>query len=696
MRTTSKQCAYCTSANYAIFISLSLRQQTMKRFSAFIMFGIDTYHRYSTMIKRIILAVALLLILFWPTTPVSFAQEAMQVMDVDLAHYPQMAVTVEYANLDTKTIQELQIFENGEPQTTNIAPLPPIHVGILADIYLGLNANLAKHLTDAVDQLDAEQWQWSNIERNLFVPSGDDGRMVTSPTDWTTQGWRVMSNEIALYFNAQHTKDATFKPKFAKTPLKDLIVDTLQYYTSTVAQNNYLIVLTDGFDKTSKQTTDDIAALAQKNNVKIYLVNYDLPAIGDQAALLKELANHLQTPIFDLKDKGLGPVWQQIAQQPLTSTLTYTTQQAPPFSISVQHGDVKSASQAVEAKISPAKATIVKPQAGQPITTTKTQVQLQLDWGNYPARQIDEVIYSIAGSNPTKVTDFQVEHLSADSQRLLSFDVENIPEGQPLLDIVIDEKIQDFRVVAQTRLNTTFPPTPTAMNTPPPPTATSTSTPTPTPTTWLDSVIIPAVTQIPEPIRNQILIDPNLRQLFSLFFPLAALCALCLAIIAWRKAKRSNRIEVTTPLPFGDPTTRKTTEVPGGLSPIAQLVLIQGERFLPALISLYEGRTKFGRDPSWADEYLPNRFVSLQQFAISISDDYRTIANYSQRNPTLIDNVKAIDGSEENLETGSPLKSGSIIQFGPFKYKFQLTSQLGSSEYHTNGRVVAKAGAPNA
>jgi len=631
------------------------------------------------MIKHIILYGSLLLVMFWQSTPsILVAQEQLEVMDVDLSQYPKVVVDVAYTSLNSTVLQTIQIHEDGKPQSTNITSLPSIRVGILADIYLGLNADIAKKLADAIDQLDAQDWQWEKMQRNLFVPVGNDGREVGTQTKWTEQSWRSIRNGIAAYYNAT---DETFKPKATKTPLKDLMADALRNYDNGAADQNYLIVLTDGFDKTSTTEIAEIVALAQENAVQIYLVNYDLSAINAPYYILQDMAKNLQVDIFELKDNDLGPVWQQIAQHPRISQFTYVTEQAPPFSVSVRNKNVASAGKSIQDNIPAVQAKIIQPQAGALIRKKNRLIQLELDWGGYPARKLREVTYSIAGGSPVPV-----KQLRPNRKNILSFTVADIPEGQPLLDIMVREEINGFLSVVQTRLNTAFAPTPMPPATP---------MPTPTPTTWLDGIIPPIVTRIPDPVGNIVSTDRNFRQLAPLLFPVVALVALWLAVVAWRRANRSSQVESLPYIQPIDSTTRKTTEVPGELVPIAQLILIQGERFLPALISLYEGRTKFGRDPSWADEYLPNRFVSLQQFAISISDDYQTIANYSERNPTLIDNVRAIDGLEENPETGSKLKSGSIIQFGTFKYKYQLISQMSAPDYHTNGRMAARVGTPH-
>lgn len=635
------------------------------------------------MIKHIILYGSLLLVMFWQSTPASLvAQEQLEIADVDLSQYPKVVVNVVHTSLTSTVLQTIQIHEDGKPQSTHITSLPSIRVGILADIYLGLNGDTAKKLADAIDQLDAEDWQWEKMERNLFVPVGDDGLEVGTQTQWTEQSWRSIRNGIAAYYNAQ---DETFKPKATKTALKNLIADALRNYERSATGQNYLIVLTDGFDKTSTTEIAEIVALAQEKAVQIYLVNYDFSAINTRYYILQDLAENLRVDIFELKANDLGPVWLQIAQRPRTSQFTYVTEQAPPFAISVQSQNFTSAAKSIQANIPAVQAKIIQPQAGALIRQKNRLIQLELDWGEYPARKLREVTYSIAGGGPVPVKQLKPNH-----NNILSFTVAGIPEGQPLLDIIIREKITGFGAVVQTRLHTAFAPTPTPPNTPTP---TSTPIPTPTPLTWLDTVLKPIVTQVPAPLLNTINTDRNFKQLAPFLFPIAAIIALVLAVIAWRKANRSIRTVLPPPILSSDPTTRKTTEVPGDLIPIAQLILIQGERFLPALISLYEGRTKFGRDPSWADEYLPNRFVSLQQFAISISEDYQTIANYSERNPTLIDNVRAKDGLEENPEIGSPLRSGSIIQFGTFKYKYQLNAQASAPNPHTNGRIAARVGA---
>jgi|GEM_PF-1964728 len=650
------------------------------------------YRGLSTMIKRIILYSSLLLIVFGQSTPTSLvAQEPLQIVATDLLQYPKVVVKVVHTNLNSTATQAIKILEKGKPQITTVTSLPSLRVGILADIYLGLNADIAKKLADAVDQLDERDWQWVKMQRSLFVPVGDNGREVGTQTGWTDKSWRSISNGIAAYYNAT---DRTFKPKATKTALKDLILDALNKYDNGTADHNYLIVLTDGFDKTSTKSIDEIVTLAQQNKVKIYLVNYDLSAQSVPNYILQALAKNLPTDIFALQDNGLDTIWQNIAQQPLTSTFTYQTQLVPPFDISIQSGDIGNAIYAIPDNIPAVKATIIQPQAIALIKEKNTTVQLALDWGGYPARELSGVTYSIAGSG-----EILVSNLELNSQNILSFQVADIPAGQPLLDIAVREQITGFgAVVVQTRLHTDFKATPT-----PAPPATPTPVPlTPSPPTWLDRITRSLVVRIPAPIVSTVSTtvktvstDPNFRQLAPWLFPIAALVALWLAVVAFRKAKRPIRFDEPKPqLPL-DPTTRKTTKVPGDLKPIAQLILIQGERFLPAVIPLYEGRTKFGRDYSWADEYLPSRFVSLQQFAISISDDDQTIGNYSEGNHTLIDNVQAKDGSEENLETGSPLHSGSIIQFGIFKYKYQLIAQRGTPDYSTNGRMAAGVRSPN-
>ncbi|MEZ4683801.1 MAG: FHA domain-containing protein [Caldilineaceae bacterium] len=256
-----------------------------------------------------------------------------------------------------------------------------------------------------------------------------------------------------------------------------------------------------------------------------------------------------------------------------------------------------------------------------------------------------------------------------------------------------------FSDVVQTRLNVGLAPTPAFFI----PTATSTvvptATPTPTPTATATAVwdgyvslaLTPVAMLIPETIRT----NRNFTQPLRLVLPLLAVIAFIIAWMAWQRAKNIRIPDEINPNP--DQTTNKITAVPMDTRPKAQLVLIQGERSLPAIISLYERRTKFGRDPNWADEVLPNRFVSLQQFAITLEDEYQNLADFSVNHHTHLDGIAAEKGKEDDPEKGSPLRSGSIIQFGPFKYKFQFITQFDSTEdyYASHNGSASSIGSPH-
>lgn len=649
------------------------------------------YYWFASVIKYIGLYCLLLLLVcgLQLASPV-VAQEPLQITDIDLSEFPQVRLIVQHSNLRSDEVSEIQVWEDNEPQETQVHLLRRVRVGLLADIYLGLNSEIASRLADAVDDLDNQSWQWEQMERSLFVPVGEAGEEVTSNPEWTKDSWRIISNTIASYFNAQ---DETFKPRVSKTALLALLLDTLSHYEQSSATDNYLIVLTDGFDGTCIDTgvanqisqacltkIDEIVLVATSLNVQIYFVNYDRLTNNSRGFVLGNLATNLSTEVYPLiENNTLLPVWQRIAQNPIISEFTYVTEHFPPFSLVAQTNVAQSNSIPVEEEVPPVIAEIIEPQPDTSINSSRSQVKLALDWGGYPPRDLSRVTYRIAGSSPMPVINRRV---LGDNQ--LAFMIAGIPEGQPLLDIILYEKLENRAVIVQARLTAAFPltPTPIPTSTPAP-----TPLPTPTPTTIWDSgvdmierFVLP---QVPENIRT----NRNITQPLSATFPLLVLVTLLVALRAWWKAKRPVIIEGVYPPPQ-DPTTRKTTEVPLDSRPVAQLILIQGERSLPAIIPLYEGRTKFGRDPSWADELLSNRFVSLQQFAISIGDDYHNIANFSERNQTTVDGIPAREGAEEDPEQGSPLKSGSIIQFGPFKYKFQFNTQFGSTTYPSNGQTT--------
>ncbi|MEZ4683800.1 MAG: hypothetical protein R2932_57285 [Caldilineaceae bacterium] len=259
------------------------------------------------------------------------------------------------------------------------------------------SADIATQLADSVDALDKEPWQWEQMERALFVPVGDGGHEVSGSPNWTDESWRSVSNGIAAYYNGQ---DDLIRPKATKTALLDLIASALDMYADAPSTQNHLIVLTDGFDQTSRMSVGEIVTRAQQYKVTIHLVNYNGLSVGSTGYVLENIANAVQSSSYPLStEEGLSRIWQQIYfAQPLRSTLTYQTKTAPPFAVSVQNGSIQSSDYAVDVNIPAVVVRLIVPDQSEQLYKSEQLIQLKLDWSGYPTRSLSEIRYSVAGA----------------------------------------------------------------------------------------------------------------------------------------------------------------------------------------------------------------------------------------------------------------------------------------------------------
>jgi hypothetical protein len=177
----------------------------------------------------------------------------------------------------------------------------------------------------------------------------------------------------------------------------------------------------------------------------------------------------------------------------------------------------------------------------------------------------------------------------------------------------------------------------------------------------------------------------------------AAFLALLALLIALSANRRTRNLYIQ-PAPFRDRTDthQKTTDTwsPSADERKAEMILIQGEGMLPGVVGLQQGKTYFGRDFGQVDELLANRYVSQKQFCIWERSGQFFLGNCSISNPTSVNDREAPRDVATFPAEGPFLRSGDVIQFGPFKYRF-LVSRNGDPAPAGEGANIPLPRRPN-
>jgi hypothetical protein len=622
------------------------------------------------------------------------AQEpALDIVAVDTSQYPTITVQLEYTNLSSGDLAHIHLMEDGVPVAQPApVPLSTKRIGVLLDSYSGLSIDILQTIADAVDQIEYDSLKWQNQELALFVP-GPNGRTLVNQIDWPAQTWREVTNGIIAYHNGTGQN----RPTAAGTALRELVFAALQQFDAEEGVENYLIVLTDGYDSGSVISAENLAELMTDRAVQVTYVNYDPDdATSIRGQNLSALAQASASPPVELIDSSrLVPVWRAIASISLTGHAEYVTQKTPPFTLMavVSGTAINSAGYQVTEEIPPVAVRILRPKPTDIIRTEQSEVTLQLVWPPpFPPRLVQQITYTIAGQ--TRRT-LPLARLDADN--VATFTVSGLANGPNQLDVVVEEALPGLVAHNQAILYA---------NLPPQPTATPAATAEPVTTTmalaaapvqvenllmWLrPRVPDAAAPYVPERVSLQDLVLWGMIILGGLI-----LLAVLLALIAmWRAANR----HVALPAPPIDPTRPgpMTTHTwsPSIEERKAELILIQGEGMLPGLVTLRQGKTYFGRDFGQVDELLANRYVSQKQFSIWEQNGQFYLGNCSISNPTIVNDQEAPRDVTAFPSEGPFLKSGAVIQFGPFKYRFLLSRGVEPSPA-TDGANVAMPRRPN-
>ncbi len=622
---------------------------------------------------RVSLFVLLALYLcLWSAPPLRAQDPELTIVAVDTSSYPTITVQLEYANLSSSDVAHIRVLEDGVVRALPVpVPLPTKRIGVLLDSYNGLSVDILLKIADAVDQVEYDSLKWQNQELALFVP-GPDGRTLVNQVDWPAPTWREITNGIIAYHNGTGQN----RPTAAGTALRELVFAALQQFDAQEGVENYLIVLTDGYDSGSVVSTENLAELIADRAVQVTYVNYDPDgATGNRGQMLSALAQASASQPVDLVDSsGLVPVWRAIAATTLTSQAEYVTQKLPPFTLTaVLSGTaIASAGHQVTAEISPVEVRILRPTPTQIIRADQSEVTLQLVWPPpLSPRPLRRITYTIAGETPRPISLSQL-----DADNVATFTVRDLVNGPNQLDVVVEEALPGMVARGQAILY---------VNMPPPPTSTPTATAEPlTPPLYLaaapaqvDQLLENLQKNAPPQVVPYVPARVTLQDIVlwgMLILSGLVLLAMVLALIAMRRAATWH----IAPAPLPNDPTRPGPMTTHTWSPSteerkAELILIQGEGMLPGLVSLHQGKTYFGRDFGQVDELLANRYVSQKQFSIWEQNGQFYLGNCSISNPTIVNDHEAPrDVTTFPLE-GPFLKSGDVIQFGPFKYRFLLS-----------------------
>jgi len=588
---------------------------------------------------------------------------------IDTSRFPdvcvKMAPVTATGALTEVTTENLQIYENGEPRP--VTALRREYVGSQIAIVFDASGSFAqpgssgvnRRFDDAIaalDELVLTKGKWLQQDPKLdqmllIAPTGPGAFNVPFP--WTTQPILVHNTAYELGLVA------------TDTPLYKMLVEAMvrmKDLPDYERRAKFLLVFSDGVDRTSANDVTDVINRANSLGVKILTVK-----IGPEGAgrTLQRMAE--ETPA-DARTEwayanytdaaSLAPLYGAIKAQAEQYVACYRSKinQAGPQSIEagVRVGDreFKSPIETVVVPVKPAAVRITVPADGavfdrvagsfdQDPTTIEPRgqpVTVEVAWPDNFPRDIARVLYEVDGSI--------VAEMSADDA--FTWDFAPLKEGvHSLRAIVRDELGMEGRSeVVRAQINIVIP------------------TPPPSP--------VPTATPVP-PIVTRVLGDLT-REPTLLIILIVAMIATVLALYALIRLVRDPRARenVTTTVVgmMRDVTeifSRPKRDAAPSASRAALIPIIDAANTRGAPIQIRAQSVAIGRDPAQASIVFADKSVSrLHATILEEADHVFVLRDDGGANGTYI------NGQQIIASTFGPLKTGDILEFGRVKVIFQL------------------------
>lgn len=621
------------------------------------------------------LVCVLLIILALMPMPLAQAQTAVtgtvevRTYHIDTSRFPDVCVQVAPVTttgaLTEVTAETLRIYENGEPRP--VTALRREYVGSQIAIVFDASGSFAqpgssgtnRRFEDAIaalDELVLTKGKWlqqdPKVDQMLLIaPTGPGAFNVPFP--WTTQP--ILVHNTAYELGLVSTDTPLYKMLVeAMVRMKDL--------PDYERRAKFLLVFSDGVDRTSANDVTDVINRANSLGVKILTVKIGPEGAGKTLQRMAEETPADARPEWAYASytdaASLAPLYSAIKAQAEQYVACYRSKinQAGPQSIeagvSIGDREFKSPIKTVVVPVKPAAVRITVPTDGavfnrvagsfdQDPTTIEPRgqpVTVEVAWPDNFPRGIERVLYEVDGSI--------VAEMSADDA--FTWDFAPLKDGvHSLRAIVRDELGMEGRSeVVRAQINIVIP------------------TPPPSP--------VPTATPVP-PIPEQMI--RNLRdQPMLLVVLVVALIAAGLALYALVRLVRDPRArETVTTTVVG--VMRDVTEIfsrpkRDSVSTTSRAALIPiiddaGTRGDP--IPLRSQNVAIGRDPAQANVVFSDKSVSrLHAYILEEADHVFVLRDEGGANGTYINNQQIV-GSKSD-----PLKTGDVLEFGRVKVIFQL------------------------
>lgn len=587
------------------------------------------------------------------------------------------------------SLESFQVYENGMalPATSVARQYVGTQIAIIFDASGSFDrpSTLSpnrKRFDDAIEALDelvlSKKWLQENPpvdQMLLIVPTGPEMFKITAP--WTVQPVMIHNN---AYISERIKTD---------TPLYKMLIEAMvrmKELPDYEQRAKFLLVLSDGIDRTSPHDVTDVINRANTLGVKILAVQIGPEGAGKTLQrLAQETPRDTRAEWAYTNYKGsssLTPLYNAIKSQAEQYFVCYRSKinRAGPqnIEVGVRVGgrEYRSASRSVSVTVMPPAVRIIVPEDGtvydrvavswnQDPTTIEPReepVTVEVSWPDNFPRGIDRVLYEVNGS--------VVANLSP--EEVFVWDFSRLPRGiHSLRAIVRDElRIEGVSDPARVEINIVIPPAPTATPTP---------VPTPTP-----------IPPLPERIRQNVEQQPMLLIVFVVAV-VAAILALYALIRLWRSPQAREAVTTTIAQVVRDPTVIfKPKRGPAAPARAFLIPIIDdmGTRGDP--IPVVWQTTNIGRDPNRAKIVFADKTVSgLHARLVEDTDHKFVLHDEGSTNGTYV--------NETPVSVSQPrtLKSGDLLEFGRVRVIFELpgdgeTTKTGGSHGDETETLAAR------
>ncbi|PKO22312.1 MAG: hypothetical protein CVU38_10105 [Chloroflexi bacterium HGW-Chloroflexi-1] len=603
---------------------------------------------------------------------------------IDYAAFPNVclrlaAVTANGTQPADLSAEAFQVYENGEarPATSVTKDYAGIQVAIVLDASGSFNKPSVVDKTNrrfddaiqALDELVLAKGQWLQQDRLLdqmllIAPTGPDTFKIALPDGkWTTEPVSMHNNAYVL------------DPVNSDTPLYKMLVEAMvrmKDLPDYQQRAKFLLVLSDGVDRTSAQDVTDVINRANSLGVKILSVKIGPEAKGDSLKRMAEETSAEGRPEWAYTNyagpASLAPLYSAIKAQAEQYLVCYRSKinQAGPqnIEVGVRIGGQESKSRSLTVAIAPKPPAVRITVPGEgtvydrvassydqdpaTIEPREQPVTVEVSWPDNFSRGIQRVIYEVDGAAVANLTP----------EEAFTWDFSRLPAGIHSLRAVVRDELglEGRSDPIQTTIAITIPPAPTPAPTP---------TPRP-PTFWEQVRRLPGE----QPVLLVVL--------------LVALIAAALALYALiRLLRNPTAREAMTTTVVG--MVRDATEVfrpkrtGGKESAGAALVpIVDDAGSLGDPIPIRAQSVSIGRDPARAQIVFSDKSVSrLHSRIVEEADNDFVIHDEGSSSGTYV--------NEERVEfQPKKLKAGDLIEFGRVKVRFQLQGSAPPLPTETN------------